>query len=607
MPQYTQTVPTIQHSKTMQEVCPACGGLQCLCRPRFFAGQLLTEEDLNRLEHYIIEKNKLHNRYLHGWGVVCHPCHNLVTVKSGYALSPCGEDVVVCNDETVDVCALIQQCRPRDHRFPDFLAELLRPYVYDPALDDGTPAGRLIEVWLRYDETATQNVRPGFEVCDVADQRSRVQETFRVEVGARPGHVDRHDRITVAGNGVDAQEAAQTLDPQTPPVAIYDESVPYQSFPAEGERAYWLLPLGMARWLPNSNPNQPSNFVPRNAQDLAKSRSLRRYIGVVAESVQAAEGILRLRDRTKDYSQVQSNDLVWVEGSLRVEGDARLFGGRLDFRHLDGQDFAVPLHIRRTGDPGPGARALQISLGPDDGQSNHRLAVGPLKTDNTLDEKFVVLSGGNIGIGTTAPAAKLEITADWTGEEGALRLTGDKPTIRFTGGAVAGNESWILHLGSDGPGNLQFFRRSGAATWTNVLNLSPGGNVGIGTEQPKEKLEVRGNIRFGLNSDVFAMGALQNLRVIVGRINADGTPGTGDGFTSARSEVGNYAVSFTHAFSHLPVVLASTVNSLADDNIVTIRNITVNGFEARTTDVAGTSVTATRQNTEFTFIALGNP
>ena len=93
--------------------------------PRFFPGQLLTDEDLNRLDHYIVEKNKLHNRYLHGWGVVCglevlcHPCHNLVTVKSGYALSPCGEDIVVCNDETVDVCALIQQCRPRDHRFPD--------------------------------------------------------------------------------------------------------------------------------------------------------------------------------------------------------------------------------------------------------------------------------------------------------------------------------------------------------------------------------------------------------------------------------------------------------------------------------------------------------
>src|SRR5437762_12740792 len=79
--------------------CPTCGGLECLCRPRFFAGQLLTEEDLNRLDHYIVEKNKLHNRYLHGWGVdcglevFCHPCEVQVTVTSGYALSPCGDDI----------------------------------------------------------------------------------------------------------------------------------------------------------------------------------------------------------------------------------------------------------------------------------------------------------------------------------------------------------------------------------------------------------------------------------------------------------------------------------------------------------------------------------
>ena len=29
--------------------CPVCGGLQCLCRPRFFPGQLLSDDDLNRL------------------------------------------------------------------------------------------------------------------------------------------------------------------------------------------------------------------------------------------------------------------------------------------------------------------------------------------------------------------------------------------------------------------------------------------------------------------------------------------------------------------------------------------------------------------------------
>src|SRR6266481_3782678 len=76
--------------------CPDCGGLECLCRPRFFAGQLLTEQDLNRLDQYIIAKNRLRNRYLVGHGVVCglevrcHPCGNLLTVTPGYAISSCG-------------------------------------------------------------------------------------------------------------------------------------------------------------------------------------------------------------------------------------------------------------------------------------------------------------------------------------------------------------------------------------------------------------------------------------------------------------------------------------------------------------------------------------
>ncbi len=102
--------------------CPVCGGLQCLCRPRFFAGQLLTDEDLNRLDHYIVAKNRLHNRYLHGWGVVCgldvvcHPCEEAVIVRPGYALSPCGDDIVVCEDARVDICRLIRDCRDQARR-----------------------------------------------------------------------------------------------------------------------------------------------------------------------------------------------------------------------------------------------------------------------------------------------------------------------------------------------------------------------------------------------------------------------------------------------------------------------------------------------------------
>lgn len=89
------------------------------CRPRFFAGQLLTETDLNRLDRYVRGKHRLHTLYLHGWGVAsglevrCDPCDcRHVTVSPGYAISPCGDDIVVPATDVVDVCDLIQDvCR----------------------------------------------------------------------------------------------------------------------------------------------------------------------------------------------------------------------------------------------------------------------------------------------------------------------------------------------------------------------------------------------------------------------------------------------------------------------------------------------------------------
>src|SRR5262249_50319348 len=87
--------------KPQSRNCPPpceCGLLECLCRPRFFAGQLLTEQDLNRLDAYIRAKNRLHTLQLHGFGVVnglevrCEPCGDGVVVTTGYAISPCGDD-----------------------------------------------------------------------------------------------------------------------------------------------------------------------------------------------------------------------------------------------------------------------------------------------------------------------------------------------------------------------------------------------------------------------------------------------------------------------------------------------------------------------------------
>jgi hypothetical protein len=108
----------------------ACGGA-CGCgsgearapaggfaRPRFFAGQLLNDEDLEAIETYVVGKNRLHNRFLHGDGVVCglevacHPCGGgKVLVASGYAIDCCGNDIVVPCREELDILEMLRELR----------------------------------------------------------------------------------------------------------------------------------------------------------------------------------------------------------------------------------------------------------------------------------------------------------------------------------------------------------------------------------------------------------------------------------------------------------------------------------------------------------------
>jgi len=102
--------------------CSQCEGAeQGYLRPRFFSGQLLTEDDLQSLIDYVVGKNRLHNRMLFGDGVVCglkvtkdvcDPGRKIV-VSSGYALDCCGNDIVVPCAVTLDVMQLIRDLRTR--------------------------------------------------------------------------------------------------------------------------------------------------------------------------------------------------------------------------------------------------------------------------------------------------------------------------------------------------------------------------------------------------------------------------------------------------------------------------------------------------------------
>ena len=146
---------------------------------------------------------------------------------------------------------------------------------------------------------------------------------------------------------------------------------------------------------------------------------------------------------------------------------------------------------------------------------------GPLAFDHVL----TLTPTGRVGIGTSTPSSQLEIVGNWNdGQLGALKLTGDKPSIKFAGGIPAGNEYGgpftlgLVVLGtwsSSGSGPLAF---------DHVLTLTPTGRVGIGTSTPSSKLEVvadSGKLAGLFEGDVKVTGKLESPTVsdLLQRIN----------------------------------------------------------------------------------------
>ncbi len=136
-----------------------------------------------------------------------------------------------------------------------------------------------------------------------------------------------------------------------------------------------------------------------------------------------------------------------IEGALTVSGVAQIGG-----------DLTVAGKLTAASFVG-NAEGLSNITPADNSVTSAKLALDPASLSKVSGESMVA-HDGQIGIGIPAPRSKLEVTSDWTGERGALELSGHKPTIRLTGGSDLANRSWIIHLGGNGPGDLEFYKKS---------------------------------------------------------------------------------------------------------------------------------------------------
>ena len=173
-----------------------------------------------------------------------------------------------------------------------------------------------------------------------------------------------------------------------------------------------------------------------------------------------------------------------------------------------------------------------------DGNGNGTINYIPKWTDsNTVTNSQVFDNGTNVGIGTTAPNEKLTVSGNisaslgFTGQYVELvydRGNGDGGYIDFRNSVSDDFDCRIIQTGK----GLQLCTGSSGSSLGRMTILS-GGNIGINTSTPNERLTVSGNIsatgNLTVNGDVvLGSDALDTLTFNGGPVNFPNATSTGD-------------------------------------------------------------------------------
>ena len=146
------------------------------------------------------------------------------------------------------------------------------------------------------------------------------------------------------------------------------------------------------------------------------------------------------------------------------------------------------------------------------GGSNLRFNFGTTNRHDN-DTKMIIESGGNVGIGTTSPDAKLEVSGSPVvvgNTRYELLINEDNTASAGRGGGLAFSREGTVFGGiktlqntSNNDNTKMYFQTRGGGTVADRMVIDELGNVGIGTPGPVEKLYVNsssGDARIGLNA-----------------------------------------------------------------------------------------------------------
>jgi len=151
--------------------------------------QIVMAEDFTQDQSYARYKRRMHNRMLHGWGVVCgcnvhyDSAWNL-TVESGYVLDPMGDDIYIPAACTFDI-----RRRGFDGDSVDPCPQQTDPWCSDVTVQP--PANIELYLAIKYAQCKSRPVRATGCGCrgsanghggDVACEYSRIRDSYSLQV-----------------------------------------------------------------------------------------------------------------------------------------------------------------------------------------------------------------------------------------------------------------------------------------------------------------------------------------------------------------------------------------------------------------------------------------